>query len=121
MMVRTDTYTKMAAELGIVNRFKCCIKAMNVGVIVFIVLISIALCIEADFNSTLFLVLASLITAYQWICMIVWGCSLIKLYRDVAHSKKLLPNKFLFIIHGSLLSAYIIVLILSDIVEYFTN
>jgi len=35
---------------------------------------------------------------------VVWGWTLYKLYRDTVHSKKLLPHKNIFILHGSLLA-----------------
>ena len=50
---------------------------------------------------------------YGWLAMIAiftltWGWTLFKLYRDVVHSKKLLPNKKIFILHGSLLVLFVI-------------
>jgi hypothetical protein len=50
--------------------------------------------------------------------MLMWGYTLKRLYNDVALSKKLLPNKRLFIIHGSLLSAFLVLYALADIFEY---
>ena len=50
---------------------------------------------------------------YGWLAMIAiftltWGWTLFKLYRDTVHSKKLLPNKKIFILHGSLLVLYVL-------------
>ena len=45
------------------------------------------------------------------VCTIIWGYTLIRLYKDVKTSEKLLPNKKLFFLHGSLLSLYLILLL----------
>jgi hypothetical protein len=53
--------------------------------------------------------------------MLVWGYTLKRLYNDVALSKKLLPNKRLFIIHGSLLCSFLTLYALTDIFEYIAS
>jgi len=40
--------------------------------------------------------------------MITWGWTLHKLYRNTVHSEKLLPDKRLFILHGSLLAFWLL-------------
>ena len=45
------------------------------------------------------------------VCTMIWGYTLIRLYKDVKASEKLLPNKWLFFLHGSLLSLYLILLL----------
>lgn len=44
---------------------------------------------------------------FQTGCMLVWGSFLYKLYKMVKKSE-LLPNKNIFILHGSLLIAYLV-------------
>ena len=39
--------------------------------------------------------------------MLAWACTLIRLYKDIEHSEKLLPNKRIFIQHGSLLFGFL--------------
>ena len=41
-------------------------------------------------------------------CLAAWAWTLIRLYRTVANAKDLLPNKKVFILHGSILSTYVI-------------
>ena len=57
---------------------------------------------------------------YGWLAMIsiftlTWGWTLFKLYRDTVHSKKLLPNKKIFILHGSLL----VLFVLLEVLEFY--
>jgi len=47
--------------------------------------------------------------------MITWAFTLIRLYMDITNSAKLLPKKRLFIIHGSMLSAYLILCALAQV------
>lgn len=49
--------------------------------------------------------------------MLVWGGTLLKLYRDIDHSRKLLPNKRVFILHGSILSVYVLLFSTSQILQ----
>ena len=56
---------------------------------------------------------------YGWLSMIAiftltWGWTLFKLYRDTVHSKKLLPNKKIFILHGSLLVLFVLLEVLEN-------
>lgn len=44
-----------------------------------------------------------------WAFMIAWAWTLVKLYRDIKHSKKLLPNKRVFKLHGFLLFAFAVI------------
>jgi hypothetical protein len=54
-------------------------------------------------------------------CMLGWSWTLVRLYRDVVHSENLLPNKSVFKLHGSLLVAYLLLNILSQILTYWFN
>ena len=50
--------------------------------------------------------------------MLTWGWTLIRLYRDIEHSEKLLPNKHIFILHGSLLTGYLLLFALTQLITY---
>jgi hypothetical protein len=50
---------------------------------------------------------------YGWVSVlsvftIIWGWTLYTLYRDTVHSRKLLPNSRIFILHGSLLAFFLL-------------
>ena len=47
--------------------------------------------------------------ALLWGMLIAWAWSLFRLYRDIKHSEKLLPDKQIFILHGGLLTGYLII------------
>ena len=48
--------------------------------------------------------------------MFAWVCTLFRLYKDIEHSEKLLPNKQVFILHGYLLSGYLLLYIIINVV-----
>ena len=57
------------------------------------------------------------IGSYGWLALLTlftltWGWTLYKLYRDTVHSKKLLPDKRLFILHWSLLVLFLLMMCL---------
>ena len=54
---------------------------------------------------------------YGWLTLfaiftVAWGWTLHKLYRDTVRSKQLLPNKNVFILHGSLLVLFVLLYVL---------
>lgn len=44
-----------------------------------------------------------------WVFMVTWAWTLILLYRNVKHQEKVLPNKKVFILHGIVLSVYLVI------------
>ena len=44
-----------------------------------------------------------------------WAWTLFRLYRDVKHSRKLLPDKNIFILHGSLLTAFLVIYLVQTV------
>jgi branched-subunit amino acid ABC-type transport system permease component len=58
---------------------------------------------------------------FQTACMLAWSWTLVRLYKDIEHSEKLLPNKRIFILHGSLLVAYILIFVIQLILYYLYN
>jgi hypothetical protein len=53
--------------------------------------------------------------------LFAWAWTLIRLYKDIKHSEKLLPNKRIFILHGSLLTGYLLLNALSQIIVHAYN
>ena len=109
MLIDKNTYIKSAAELVKVDRFRCFLTTSNVIISVLILLISIT----AYFGVILDKHMLHLVTVYssfvlQIGCLFAWAWILIRLYKDIEHSEKLLPNKRIFILHGSLLSVYLL-------------
>lgn len=49
--------------------------------------------------------------------LIAWSWALFSLYRDVKHSEKLLPDKKIFLLHGSLLTAFLVLLLAQTIIQ----
>ena len=56
---------------------------------------------------------------FQVGCLFAWAWTLIRLYKEIEHSEKLLPNKHIFILHGSLLILYLLIFTLIQVVYYF--
>ncbi len=109
MLIDKNTYIKSAAELVKVDRFRCFLTTSNVIISVLILLISIT----AYFGVILDKHMLHLDTVYssfvlQIGCLFAWAWILIRLYKDIEHSEKLLPNKRIFILHASLLSVYLL-------------
>ena len=46
-----------------------------------------------------------------------WAWALFRLYRDVKHSRKLLPDKNIFILHGSLLTAFLVIYLVQTVIQ----
>lgn len=104
-----------------VTRFKTGMTIANVVVLLLIVAISIMLDLGARSllkgGKQLFFVIGNYSSlAFQTICTLVWGWTLFSLYRDVNTSDKLLPNKKLFILHGSLLATYLFLYLLQILI-----
>lgn len=60
-------------------------------------------------ESWMYLSGAYLLFLIETACMIAWGWTLWKLYRDVKNAQQLLPNKRIFQLHASVLVLYLIV------------
>jgi hypothetical protein len=50
--------------------------------------------------------------------MLGWAWTLVRLYKDIDHSTKLLPNKRIFIIHGCFLAFYLLVAAVIALITY---
>jgi hypothetical protein len=53
--------------------------------------------------------------------MIAWTWTLVRLYKDIKHAEKLLPNKRLFKIHGILLAIYMVLSVLNQVILVIAN
>jgi hypothetical protein len=53
--------------------------------------------------------------------MLVWAWTLTRLYKDIKHSEKLLPNKRIFVMHGSILTAYLLLRLVVIVLIRFMN
>lgn len=69
-----------------------------------------------DPHSVVWQILNWVALVYLSACLIAWVVTLIKLYRDVKQSEKVLPNKRVFILHGVVLSAFVLAYALRSIV-----
>ena len=139
--IRTAFQTKMFLKLGtyfdarqtevIVRRFKNCMRAVNLIVAVVIVSLSILYVFayirvyHGKKGLILFYLAFYLTISFQTICTIAWGVTLCALYRHVKASDKLLPNKKYFILHGVLLTSYLLMtfigILLQTIYEFNQN
>ena len=111
-LVNVDIYLSDPDAILRVIRFKRIMTFTNVAVTLLILTISVLLYIglKANFYADkLYFVANYLSLAFQVFCALAWGWTLYALYRGVKSSKKLLPNKNLFILHGSLLALYFVV------------
>ena len=53
--------------------------------------------------------------------LVAWAWSLFRLYRDIKYSEKLLPDKKIFILHASLLIAFLLILLTQTIIIQLAN
>lgn len=90
----------------------------NVVVIFLIAAITVYIFLSGDNRSNkLFSVVLYTTEALLIFMLIAWACALYRLYRDVKHSRKLLPNKKIFRLHAGLLSASLFLLLALTIVK----
>jgi hypothetical protein len=93
-----------------VRNFRCYLTIANISASILIIAISAINCIGAFFNYERIEFLGDIATlVFQFLCSTTWAWTLIRLYRDVSHSEKLLPNKRIFLIHGALLTIYYLI------------
>ena len=94
MLINKNTYIKTATELVPVDRFRCCLTTTNVLILILILLIAITAYFRILLNSsTLISILNNSTFVFQVGCLLAWAWTLIRLYKDIKHSEKLLPNK----------------------------
>ena len=116
MLLNKNTYAWISEVDVSVRKFRCWLTLANILVTILILVITaceyfgdtyqyLRLLTVSDYSSVTF----------QFLCMIAWTWTLIRLYRNIEHSEKLLPKKRLFILHGSLLTGYLLLFALDQI------
>ena len=119
MLLKKDTYIKTASELVSVGRFRCCLTTVNIGIILLILLIAMTVYFGLLLESNKLYLDGNISTiVFQVGCLLAWAWTLIRLYKDIEHSDKLLPNKFIFKLHGYLITAYLFLYSLVEIITY---
>jgi len=96
-------------KLAAVRRFKRIMKCANVAMTLLILAIAVCFYVANKTGNLLLNYIANIC----WLVLpsfftIMWAWPLYKLYRDTRNSKKLLPNKKIFILHGSLLVLFLL-------------
>ena len=122
MLLNKDTYLKSADEMVFVPKFRCYLTTANISASILIIAISAFYSIAYFYDRVeLQFITDDTTLVLKLLCSVAWAWTLIKLYWDVAHSEKLLPNKRIFIIHGSLLTVYILIYLAAYICLYFAS
>lgn len=118
MLIRKDTYIQSVDEImALVDKFRCCFTTTNIFILILIVVISASVYFGARIGSPILFSLANILTiVFQFGCLLAWTLTLIRLYKDIKHSEKLLPNKRIFILHGSLLASYLFLYVLYQVI-----
>jgi len=103
------------AKIAEVHRFKIRIRNANIVCPLLVIVLSVCGYIGGQINPDGWLYI---IGAYGWLALVfaftaVWGWMLYKLYRDTLHSRKLLPDKRIFILHGVLLVLFLALTLVS--------
>ncbi len=110
MLLNKDTYLKSADEIVFVRNFRCYLKIANISASILIISFSVAQTLVIFYDSfQLQSITNNAILVFELICSVAWAWTLIRLYKDIAHSEQLLPNKHIFFIHGSLLTIYYVI------------
>ena len=110
MLLNKDTYLKSADEMVFVPKFRCYLTTANISASILIIAIGASFSIAYFYENVKLYLIANYATlVFQSLCAVAWAWTLIKLYREIAHSEKLLPNKRIFLIHGSLLTVYYLI------------
>jgi hypothetical protein len=104
-LVNPEVYLGNRKHLADVKKFRRCMKIINMVVILVIIVIGVVMSSE---NDKISLIAFYCMDVLLWSFMLAWAWTLVKLYRGVKNSKKLLPNKNVFLLHGSLLTLYLV-------------
>lgn len=110
ILLNKDTYLKSTYKLIRAVRFRRCLNITNIIISLLILLISASLYFAIRRGSTVLLKIGTLSTlVFQVGCLIAWSWTLIKLYKDIKHSEKLLPKKIIFKLQGALLGLKLLI------------
>lgn len=116
-MVNLDVYINNPEMMAEIDSFNRSMLVANIVAAIFIAANVACFAIEGALDiGKLFVIQDYTFQIMLWTMLAAWACALIKLYREVKHSEKLLPDKKLFILHGSLLTVYLILYLIQTIV-----
>lgn len=114
-ILNPQSYLTDPEKIAQVKRFERCLLFANVAVILFAVGISAMIWVAEDPDTKEYSIAQYLEGIFFWVCLVIWGLALIKLYRDVKQSEKILPNKRIFVVHGTLLTFFALSYILEQV------
>ena len=108
-IINKDVLFNNPEKLAAVYRFKTCMKVANILVPLLFIALSVCYFIGVTSQNVILYDIGN----YGWLAMVTnftltWGWSLYKLYRDTTDSDELLPDKRIFILHGSLLTLFLV-------------
>ena len=110
MLLNKDTYIKSADEMVFVRNFRCYLATANIFASILVIAISAVFSIAGFYDRVKLVSIANIAAVvFELVCSVAWAWTLIRLYKDIAHSEKLLPKKRIFLIHGSLLTIYFLI------------
>jgi len=120
MLLKKETYMNAAAHLDEVTESRRKLTIANVCAGILIMAMSTCFYVgnRREDGYLLQMIAAYSELVFQMGCMVAWACTLVRLYKDINHSEKLLPKKRIFILHGSLLVAYLLVFALTQLLTY---
>ena len=119
LLLHKDTYANIGAHLAYINRFRWLLNVAHVIAAILIFAFS-AINYIGDWSRNKMLVSIGLDCSlvFQTACSLTWGCTLINLYRDVKQAKKLMPNQRIFLLHGCLLTLFLVLVFVQDVLLY---
>ncbi len=110
MLLNKDTYLKSPDEMNFVRNFRCYLTIANISASILIIAISVTNWIGLFYIHERIEFIGNMSShVFQFLCSVAWAWTLIRLYKDIIHSEKLLPNKRIFLIHGALLTIYYLI------------
>ncbi len=105
-----------------VRNFRCYLTIANISASILIITISATGSLAVFYNSQKLLQITDYATlVFQSLCSVAWAWTLIRLYKEINYAEKLLPNKRIFFIHGTLLTILYLIVIAAFICAYFVS
>ena len=122
MLLNKNTYEWISKVDVSVRKFRCWLTLANIFVTILILVITACEYFGDTYRNLRLLTVSDYSSVtFQFLCMIAWTWTLIRLYNDIKHVEKLLPNKRLFKIHGILLAVYMALSVLNQVILIIAN